>query len=48
MAEAIIKNPMRAGDVISIGLNKKKDEIVIKILSKGDDATVIEDSSADE
>jgi len=48
MAEAIIKNPMKAGDVISIGLNKKKDEIVIKILSKGDDATVIEDSSVDE
>ncbi len=38
MAEVIIKSTMKAGDVISVGFNKKKDDIVIKIISKGEEA----------
>lgn len=36
MAEAIIKNDMKAGNVLSIGYSKKKDEITIKLL-KGEE-----------
>jgi len=39
MAEVIIKSTMKAGDIISVGFNKKKDDIVIKIISKGEEPT---------
>lgn len=39
MAEAIIKSDIKAGNVISIGFNKKKDEITIKVL-KGEEEPV--------
>lgn len=45
MAEVIIKATMKPGDAISVGFNKKKDEIVIKIISKDQDST---DASLDE
>ncbi|HPN22820.1 MAG TPA: AAA family ATPase, partial [Tenuifilaceae bacterium] len=39
MAESIIKSDIKAGNVISIGFNKKKDEITIKVL-KGEEEPV--------
>ncbi|BDX39187.1 ATP-dependent Clp protease ClpC [Tenuifilaceae bacterium CYCD] len=39
MAEAIIKSDIKAGNIISIGFNKKKDEITIKVL-KGEEEPV--------
>ncbi|MGE0076524.1 MAG: ATP-dependent Clp protease ATP-binding subunit [Bacteroidales bacterium] len=39
MAEAIIKSDIKAGNVLSIGFNKKKDEITIKVL-KGEEEPV--------
>jgi len=38
MAETIINCTMKPGDIISVGFNKKKEEIAIKITSKGEDA----------
>ena len=37
MAETIINCTMKPGDVISVGFNKKKEDITIKILSKGEE-----------
>jgi len=39
MAESIIKSDIKAGNIISIGFNKKKDEITIKVL-KGEEEPV--------
>ncbi len=39
MAEVIIKSTMKAGDIISVGFNKKKDEITIKVITKGEVST---------
>jgi len=39
MAEAIIKSDIKAGNILSIGFNKKKDEITIKVL-KGEEEPV--------
>lgn len=46
MAEVIIKSTMKVGDTISVGYNKKKDEIVIKVISK--DETVSEEIADEE
>jgi len=39
MAEVIIKSAMKSGDTISVGFNKKKDEIVIKVVTKDQPTT---------
>lgn len=41
MAEVIIKSTIKAGDIISVGYNKKKDDIVIKLIIKGEESTDI-------
>lgn len=41
MAETIINCTMKQGDVISVGFNKKKEEIAIKIISKGEEIVEI-------
>ncbi|MHC1704610.1 MAG: ATP-dependent Clp protease ATP-binding subunit [Tenuifilaceae bacterium] len=39
MAEVIIKSTMKPGDIISVGFNKKKEEITIKVITKGEVST---------
>jgi len=43
MAETIINCTLKAGDTISVGFNKKKEEVSIKIISKGEADVVVDE-----
>ena len=43
MAETIINCTLKTGDTISVGFNKKKEEVSIKIISKGEADVVVDE-----